>query len=41
MGLKNAAQSFQRLITTILAGIPNLFIYLDGCSRRFSQFVGE
>ena len=29
MGLRNSAQSFQRLITTILCGIPNLFIYLD------------
>ena len=29
MGLKNAAQSFQRLVSTILDGLPNLFVYLD------------
>ena len=29
MGLKNAAQSFQRLLMHVLDGIPNIFIYLD------------
>ena len=29
MGLKNAAQSFQRLCSTILSGIAGCFIYLD------------
>ena len=29
MGLKNAAQSFQRFISTILDGISGVFVYLD------------
>lgn len=29
MGLKNAAQSFQRLVITVLEGLPNVFVYLD------------
>ena len=29
MGLKNAAQSFQRLVSTILGGISGCFIYSD------------
>ena len=29
MGLKNSAQSFQRLMTHVLGDIPGLFIYLD------------
>ena len=29
MGLRNSPQTFQRLITTVLRGVPDLFIYLD------------
>ena len=29
MGLKNSAASFQRLMSTVLSGLPNLFVYLD------------
>ena len=29
MGLKNAAASFQRLVSTILDGLPGVFTYLD------------
>ena len=28
-GLKNAAQTFQRLVDRIFAGLPYVFIYLD------------
>ena len=29
MGMKNSAQSFQKLAEHVLRGIPNVFIYLD------------
>ena len=29
MGLKNSAQSFQRLVDHVLMGIPKVFVYLD------------
>ena len=29
MGMKNSAQSFQRMMDSILAGMPNVFCYLD------------
>ena len=29
MGLQNSAQSFQRLVDSVLAGVPNCFVYLD------------
>ena len=29
MGLQNSAQSFQRLVDSVLAGVPNCFTYLD------------
>ena len=29
MGLRNSCQSFQKLIEWVLAGIPNIFIYID------------
>ena len=29
MGLKNSAQSFQRLMDSVLAGVDNVFVYMD------------
>jgi len=29
MGLRNASQSFQRLMNKVLRGIPNIFVYVD------------
>ena len=29
MGMRNAAQSFQKMMDYVLAGIPNIFVYLD------------
>ena len=29
MGLKNSAQSFQRMMDSVLAGVDNVFVYMD------------
>ena len=29
MGLRNAAQSFQRLMDSVLADLDNVFVYMD------------